>query len=52
MCLFYRRYSAKQVLGVPNVFKYGDDEKAWAQASGRGLSEEYLQVRLNLVIYI
>ena len=43
------RWSAEQILGVPNVDRYGDDGNAWAQARGRGEQEEYLHVSMDLI---
>ena len=44
LTLIFCSYSAQQVVGVPNVFMYGDNKMAWKQGSGRGDKEEYLHV--------
>ena len=42
--MFICSYSAQQVVGLPNVFTYGDNKMAWKQGPGRGVREEYLHV--------
>ena len=51
LIFFYFSYSAQQVLGVPNVVKYGDEKKAWKQGKNRGTQEEYLHVSSDFKVF-
>ena len=42
--MFIYSYSAKQVIGPPNVPQYGDNVKAWTQGKNRNYQNEFLHV--------
>ena len=42
--MFIYSHSAQQVIGPPNVPKYGDHKNAWAQGKNRNYQHEFLHV--------
>ncbi|XP_061164565.1 F-box/LRR-repeat protein 4-like [Saccostrea echinata] len=53
MSLIKGRYSAKQIVGKPNVYpRYGDSQGTWTQATGQLNENQFIQVRFPEKVWI